>query len=321
MLSQTIAPAPEVIEELRDAHRRSGALIVAHNYQPGWIQDLADVTGDSLQLARIAQSHPATRIVFCGVRFMAETAKILAPEKTVLLPARDAGCSLADTITAEQLAAWRDEHPGAIVVAYVNTSAAVKALADVCVTSANALEIVGSIPTDRTVLFLPDVFLGTWIKRTLRRAQMLVWHGECHVHAALEPALLERVLHDDPDAVVYVHPECGCTTSALLVDEPWSRRVRLLSTTQMVQAASTETHSRVIVATETGVLHQLRRHQGRRFEPLARSAVCTYMHRVTPTLLRAALEDGWGAVDVDPTTSAAARKSLLAMLDPARRPW
>ncbi|ACU53899.1 quinolinate synthetase complex, A subunit [Acidimicrobium ferrooxidans DSM 10331] len=315
-------PSAEVLERLRAAKAlATDALLIAHNYQPPWVQDLADVTGDSLQLSRIAAEHPARRIVFAGVRFMAETAKLLSPTKTVLLPAHDAGCSLAEAITADDLRQWRSAHPDAIVVAYVNTSAEVKALADVCVTSANALEVVASIPTLREVLFLPDVFLGSWVKRTLGRERMHVWHGECHVHAALEPGALETALADDPEAVVYVHPECGCTTSALLVDDPWRQRVRLLSTTQMIEAARAEQHRRVIVATETGVLHQLRRENSISFEPLRADATCPYMQRVTPELLLGALERNEGEVTLDPAVAEAARRPVLAMLDPTVRPW
>lgn len=315
-------PPAHVLERLAAAKARAAdTLLIAHNYQPPWVQDLADITGDSLQLSRVAADHPATRIIFAGVRFMAETAKLLSPAKTVLLPAHDAGCSLAEAIGADELRQWRLEHPHAIVVAYVNTSAEVKALADVCVTSANALEIVASIPDDREVLFLPDVFLGSWVKRTLGRTHMHVWHGECHVHAALEPAALETALADDPDAVVYVHPECGCTTSALLVEDPWRQRVRLLSTTQMIDAARTEHHRRVIVATETGVLHQLRHESSVRFEPLREDATCPFMQRVTPELLLGAIERNEGEVTLDPAVAEAARRPVLAMLDPEARPW
>jgi quinolinate synthase len=314
-------PPSDVILDLQAAKARSGALVLAHNYQPAWVQALADVTGDSLQLSRVAAEHPAERIVFCGVRFMAETAKILSQDKVVLLPARDAGCSLAESITAAELTEWRRQHPSAVVVAYVNTSAEVKALSDVCVTSANALEVVASIPTEREVLFLPDVFLGSWVQRTLSRERMHIWHGECHVHAALDPGSLEEALREDPDAVVYVHPECGCTTSALLVEEPWRQRVQLLSTTQMVEAARTERRRRVLVATEVGVLHQLRREGTATFEPLREDARCPYMQRVTPELLLGAFERNEGAIELAPELIAMARRPVAAMLDPALRPW
>jgi quinolinate synthase len=320
-MTRTTTESEVTLDRLRRAKENSGALVLAHNYQPAWVQELADVVADSLQLSRIAQEHPAERIVFCGVRFMAETAKILSPTKQVLLPARDAGCSLAEAITAEQLAAWRAQYPTAVAVAYVNTSAEVKALADVCVTSANALEVVASIPEHREVLFLPDFFLGSWVQRTLQRQGMHVWQGECHVHAALDPASLERALADDPEAVVYVHPECGCTTSALLVEEPWRQRVSLLSTTQMVEAARRERHRRVLVATEVGVLHQLRANGSVQFEPLRSDARCPFMQRVTPDLLLAAFEEGEGDIELDPALIEAARRPVMAMLDPALRPW
>lgn len=218
------------IERLK-ARRR--AVVLAHNYQPAAIQDVADHVGDSLALARLAAATDAEVIVFAGVVFMAETAKILSPAKTVLIPDPGAGCSLADGITAGQVRAWKAEHPGAAVVAYVNTSAEVKAEADVCCTSANAIEVVAAIPAEREVLFLPDQFLGSYVQRALGRDNMHVWLGECHVHAGISPDDLRSAVADDPDAALYIHPECGCTTSALWLagtgDLP-AGRTRVLST-------------------------------------------------------------------------------------------
>src|ERR1700688_1032019 len=191
------------------------AVILAHNYQRPEIQDVADHVGDSLALARLAAASTASTIVLAGVYFMAETAKILAPERTVLIPDQKAGCSLADSITAQQLRDWKREHPGAAVVAYVNTSAEVKAEADVCCPSANAPEIVAAIPAEREVLFLPDQFLGAHVRRVTGRANLHVWMGECHVHAGISPQDLRRKAAADPEAELYVHPECGCSTAAL----------------------------------------------------------------------------------------------------------
>src|ERR1700722_11585837 len=191
------------------------AVILAHNYQRAEIQDVADHVGDSLALARLAEKSSASVIVLCGVYFMAETAKILSPDRTVLIPDAGAGCSLADSITAGQLRAWKAEHPGAAVVVYVNTSAEVKAEADMCCTSANAADIVAAIPADREVLFAPDQFLGAHVQRVTGRDNMHIWLGECHVHAGISPVDLREKAAAHPEADLFIHPECGCTTSAL----------------------------------------------------------------------------------------------------------
>ena len=237
------------------------AVVLAHNYQPAEIQDVAHHVGDSLALSRIAASSDASTIVFAGVHFMAETAKILSPEKTVLIPDAAAGCSLADTITADQLRAWKAEHPGAVVVSYVNTTAEVKAETDICCTSSNAVEVVESVPADREILFLPDQFLGAHVKRVTGRDNIRIWMGECHVHAGISPADLRQRVQDAPDAELLVHPECGCATSALwMVSEGQlpSERVHVLSTGGMLDQARRTTAARVLVATEIGMLHQLR---------------------------------------------------------------
>jgi len=215
------------------------AVILAHNYQRPEIQEAADHVGDSLALARLAAASSARVIVLAGVYFMAETAKILCPERTVLIPDAAAGCSLADSVTAEQVREWKREHSGAAVVAYVNTSAEVKAEADVCCTSANAAEIVAALPAERDVLFLPDQFLGAHVRRVTGRANLHVWLGECHVHAGISPAELRRKAAADPQAELYVHPECGCGTAALWQagagDLP-AERTKVLSTGGMLAA-------------------------------------------------------------------------------------
>src|SRR6202051_4788413 len=230
--------------EVRRLGGRRGAVILAHNYQAPEIQDVADHVGDSLALSRLAAASTASVIVFAGVYFMAETAKILAPDRTVLIPEPRAGCSLADTITAEQVRAWKAEHPGAAVVAYVNTSAEVKAESDLCCTSANAAQVVASIPADREVLFLPDQFLGAYAQRVTGRTNMRIWLGGCHVHAGISPAELRRKAAADPSAELFIHPECGCSTAALWQagegDLP-ADRTRVLSTGGMLDAARTPT--------------------------------------------------------------------------------
>jgi quinolinate synthase len=295
-----------------------GAVILAHNYQRPEIQEVADHVGDSLALARLAASSSAPVIVLCGVYFMAETAKILSPSRTVLIPDAGAGCSLADSITADQLRAWKAEHPGAAVVAYVNTSAEVKAESDVCCTSANAAEVVSAIPADREVLFLPDQFLGAHVKRVTGRSNLRVWAGECHVHAGISPQALRDLAAARPEAELYVHPECGCGTSALWQtgtgDLPMSR-TRVLSTGGMLAAARTTRAPAVLVATETGMLHQLRKaNPAVSFEPVNPHAICHYMKMITAEALERCLRVGGPEVHVDPSVAARARRAVESMI-------
>ena len=294
------------------------AVILAHNYQRPEIQEAADHVGDSLALARLAAASSARVIVLAGVYFMAETAKILCPERTVLIPDAAAGCSLADSVTAEQVREWKREHSGAAVVAYVNTSAEVKAEADVCCTSANAAEIVAALPAERDVLFLPDQFLGAHVRRVTGRANLHVWLGECHVHAGISPAELRRKAAADPEAELYVHPECGCGTAALWQagagDLP-AERTKVLSTGGMLAAARSTRAPAVLVATETGMLHQLRKaNPAVRWEPVNPDAVCRYMKMITPQALERCLRDGVTEVRVDPDVAARARRAVEAMI-------
>jgi quinolinate synthase len=297
---------------------KRGAVILAHNYQRPEIQEVADHVGDSLALARLAAASSAPEIVLCGVYFMAETAKILCPARTVLIPDAGAGCSLADSITADQLRAWKAEHPGAAVVAYVNTSAAVKAESDVCCTSANAAEVVSAIPADREVLFLPDQFLGAHVRRVTGRLNLRVWAGECHVHAGISPQALREMAAARPEADLYVHPECGCGTSALWQigtgDLPASR-THVLSTGGMLQAARATRAPAVLVATETGMLHQLRKaNPAVSFEPVNPHATCHYMKMITAEALERCLLSGQAEVHVDPSVAARARRAVEAMI-------
>jgi quinolinate synthase len=295
------------------------AVILAHNYQRPEIQDVADHVGDSLALARLAAATPARVIVLAGVYFMAETAKILSPGKTVLIPDRRAGCSLADSITAAQLRAWKAEHPGAAVVAYVNTSAEVKAEADVCCTSANAAAVVNSIPAGQPVLFCPDQFLGAHVRRVTGRKNMLIWAGECHVHAAISgPDLAVRVAAE-PGAELFIHPECGCATPALYLAGEGvvpPDRVRILSTGGMLTAARSAGPGTVLVATETGMLHQLRRAAPRTaFEPVSDRATCRYMKMTTADVLLRCLRDSADEVRVPEPTAARARAAVQKMIE------
>jgi len=304
--------------EVRRLAAQRDAVILAHNYQAPEIQDVADHVGDSLALSRLAAASTARTIVFAGVYFMAETAKILAPDRTVLIPDPRAGCSLADSITAEQVRAWKAEHPGAAVVAYVNTSAEVKAEADVCCTSANAVEIVGALPAGQEVLFLPDQFLGAHVRRATGRDNIHVWLGECHVHAGISPGDLRARAEAEPEAELFIHPECGCSTAALWQagagDLP-AGRTRVLSTGGMLAAARQTSASTVLVATETGMLHQLRQaNPAVRWEAVNPAAVCPYMKMNTPAALLRCLRDGVTEVHVDPGVAERARRAVAAMI-------
>ena len=305
-------------DEVRALARERDAVILAHNYQLPEIQDVADHVGDSLGLSRGAASVDASTIVFCGVHFMAETAKILAPEKTVLIPDERAGCSLADTIHVEELRAWKALHPGAVVVAYVNTSAAVKAESDICCTSSNAVDVVQSVPADTEVLFCPDQFLGAHVQRLTGRRNMHIWLGECHVHAGINGADLRARVEEEPDAELFIHPECGCATSALYLAGAGvvpKERTRILSTSGMVEAAATTTARKVLVATETGMLHQLTKANPLVvFEPVNRAAVCKYMKMITPAKLLRSLRDGTDEVTLDRDVADRARASVERMI-------
>jgi quinolinate synthase len=305
-------------DEVRLLAQQRDAVVLAHNYVLPEIQDVADHVGDSLALARVAAATDARTIVFCGVHFMAETAKILSPDKTVLMPTRDAGCSLADTIDAEQLRAWKAANPDAVVVAYVNTSAEVKAESDVCCTSSNAVEVVRSVPEDTPVLFLPDQFLGAHVRRVTGRSNISVWLGECHVHAGITPADVRRQVAAHPDAELLVHPECGCATSTLWLagegDLPVGR-THVVSTSGMVSAARTMTAGTALVATEVGMLHQLRKvNQATQFVPMNPRASCRFMKMTTPELLLRALREGRDEVHVDAEVAARARRAVERMV-------
>ncbi|AWB84711.1 quinolinate synthase NadA [Corynebacterium liangguodongii] len=305
-------------QEIDALKKQRNAVILAHNYQIPEIQDIADFTGDSLALSRKAAETDADVIVFCGVHFMAESAKILSPNKTVLIPDQDAGCSLADSITAEQLREWKAEHPGAVVVSYVNTTAEVKALTDICCTSSNAVDVVASIDPEREVLFCPDQFLGAHVKRETGRDNIRIWAGECHVHAGISAQHLAEQAQEHPDADLYIHPECGCANSAIylsgegIIDR---ERVHMLSTGGMLEHARTTQQDKVLVATEVGMLHQLRGAAPEvDFQPVNDRASCKYMKMITPAALLRCLREGKDEVDVPAHIADKARASLEAMI-------
>ena len=290
---------PALQDEVRELARERDAVILAHNYQVPEVQEVADFVGDSLGLSQQAAATDADTIVFCGVHFMAETASILSPEKTVLIPDLDAGCSLADSITPDQLRAWQAEHPGAITVMYVNTTAEIKALTDYCVTSANAVSVVEHIlreqGPDTEILFGPDMFLGAYVERKIERA-LHVWDGECHVHAGIRPRDIEQVRAAHPGADFLIHPECGCSTSIMeyaAAGDIDDSGVHMLSTGGMLRYANAaKPGATAIVATEVGMLHPLRvAAPDTEFIAANERAACLYMKMITLPKLRDALRD------------------------------
>lgn len=307
----------KLLDEIQKLKTDRNAVILAHNYQIPAIQDVADFVGDSLGLSLQAQATDAETIVFCGVHFMAETAAVLCPDKTVLIPDLEAGCSLASTITAGQLRTWKKEHPGAVVVVYVNCSADVKAEADYCCTSANALRIVESIPVDREILFAPDMFLGEYIRENTERT-IHVWMGECHVHAAIRPVDVDEQLAQHPEAELLIHPECGCVSNVMWQlskgDLP-ADRTRITSTTGMIESIESSPASEFLVATETGILHQMKkRHPERTFLPIKADAECMYMKMITLEKLAKALREGIHEVRVPKETASRARRAIERMV-------
>ena len=305
------ATFPALQSEIRRLAAERDAVILAHSYERPEVQDVADFVGDSLFLSRTAAAATQSTIVFCGVSFMAETAKILSPDKRVLLPDLAAGCSLADSITADQLRNWKAEHQGAVVVSYVNTTAAVKAESDYCCTSSNARAVIDAIPADRQILFLPDMFLGLWLQRVTGR-KMVLWLGECHVHAGIKLSDVEEWHRAEPGAELLIHPECGCTSQVI---EAVGDEAHILSTEGMVTYAQHSSAESFLVATEIGILHRLElKAPGKRFVPVNRAAICQYMKLTTLPKLRDALLLGRHVIDVPEETAKRARKALERMI-------
>ena len=319
----------ELSSEVRALAEQRNAVILAHNYQLPEIQDVADYLGDSLGLSRQAAATDAEAIAFCGVHFMAETASILSPEKTVLIPDLDAGCSLADSITADQLRAWKAEHPGAIVVMYVNTSAEVKAETDYCCTSSNAVHVVEHIWAEHgpetEILFGPDMWLGAFVERETglhddpeRRARFHVWDGECHVHAGIRPDDIARTRAEHPNAEFLIHPECGCSTQAMeyvAAGDIDPEGVHLLSTSGMQSHVESHPEGEFIVATENGMLYPLQQAapQANLIEA-NRMAFCKYMKMITLPKLRDSLLEMKFEVSVDPAIDARAKVPIDRMV-------
>ena len=313
---------PAMQDEVRALAAERGAVILAHNYQLPEVQDVADYVGDSLGLSQQAAATSEPVIAFCGVHFMAETASILSPEKTVLLPDLDAGCSLADSITAEQLRAWKAKHPGAVVVMYVNTTAEVKAETDYCVTSSNAVAVVEHIyrehGDDTEILFGPDMFLGAYVEKTTGRP-MHVWDGECHVHAGIRPRDITEMRAAHPGADFLIHPECGCSTSVMeyvAAGDVAPEGVHMLSTGGMLKYAETaQPGTTAIMATEVGMLHPLQMAAPDvDFVAANEAASCRYMKMITLPKLRDALREGKPVVEVPGDVAERARVPIERMV-------
>ncbi len=314
--TETIAAAT-MASEIYELARKRNAVILAHNYQIPEIQDLADYVGDSLGLSQQAAKTDAKTIVFCGVHFMAETAAILCPDKRVLIPDLDAGCSLAASINIQQLKDWKAEHPNAVVVSYVNTSAEIKAESDYCCTSGNALKVVQSIPEDKEILFLPDQFLGSWVQKLTGRKNMQIWMGECHVHAMVPPKKIDEKIAEYPNAELLIHPECGCLTPYLdrVIRQNGSSQLKVTSTEGMIRRAAESTANEFVVATEIGILHRLKKENPEKtFHPIESEMSCRYMKMITMEKLHHALKEDVYQVTVPEETAKAARKSIERMI-------
>jgi quinolinate synthase len=317
------ADIPALQDEVRELARERGAVILAHNYQLPEVQDVADFVGDSLGLSRQAADAEASTIAFCGVHFMAETASVLSPDKTVLIPDLNAGCSLADSITPDELRAWQAGHPGAITVMYVNTTAEIKALTDYCVTSSNAVAVVEHIlrehGPDTEILFGPDMFLGAFVEKSIGRS-LHVWNGECHVHAGIRPSDIAATRAAHPGADFLIHPECGCSTSVMeyvAAGDIDPEGVHMLSTGGMISYAREHAGhgGTAIMATETGMLHPLRMAAPDvDFVAANERASCRYMKMITLPKLRDALRDGVYEVKVPEAIAERARVPIERMV-------
>ncbi len=304
----------EVINELR---RKRDALIIAHNYQIPEIQDIADFVGDSLELSKKAAQAPQKLLIFCGVHFMAESASIFSPDKTVLIPDLAAGCSLASSIDANELRKWKARYPNALVVSYVNTTAEVKAESDYCCTSTNAIAVVNSIPKDREIIFTPDMFLGDFVARMTGR-KIYVYPGECHVHARVRPKDILEKMGNYPGAEFLIHPECGCVSACMhyvATKEIPEEKTKILSTGGMMRYAKTSPSKEFVIATETGILHRLKKENpSKSFIPLRKDMVCEYMKMITLPKLLNSLENLEYEVKVPEDIARKARVPIERML-------
>lgn len=306
----------QIQQKILQLKEYKNALILAHNYQLPEIQDIADFVGDSLGLARKADKTDADIIVFCGVHFMAETASVISRDKQVLIPDPEAGCSLADTITAEQLRSWKVEHPGAVVVSYINTTAEVKAESDYCCTSSNAVSVVESIPEDRNILFLPDKFLGGYVEMQSGR-ELNIWDGQCHVHEKIGELNLGEVQKQHPEAEVLIHPECGCSTSCMMRSSMYfdCSDAHIHSTSGMLNHAQKSEADEFVVATETGILYRMAKENPRKkFYAANEESVCEFMKMITLEKLYHTLKHDQFEVRVSDELAERARLPIERML-------
>ncbi len=308
----------QIIAEINRLRKEKNAVILAHNYQIPDVQDIADFVGDSLGLSQEAEKTNADIIVFCGVHFMAETASIISPNKKVLIPDLGAGCSLSDTITADQLRDWKKQHPGAVVVSYVNTTAEVKSESDYCCTSTNAVDVVNSIPEDKEILFLPDMFLGAFVARETGR-NINIWPGECHVHADIKGEDIKNATDKHPDAELVIHPECGCSTSTMYECSNGTfngKPVEVLSTGGMLKHAESSKSNEFIIATETGILHTLKKHNPEKeFYAANDDAVCKFMKMINLSNVLQSLEQEQFEVKVPQLIANKAKNAIERMLE------
>ena len=314
-----VQQASTLKDEIMKLKKEKDVIILAHNYQIPDVQDVADFTGDSLGLSKQAAKVEQKTILFCGVRFMAETAAIISPEKKVLLPDLEAGCSLSDSITVDELQNWKKQHPSAIVVGYVNTTAEIKAELDYCCTSSNAVNVVNSIPEDKEILFLPDMFLGSYVAKMTGRKNMRIWAGECHVHAGITPEDINKKLDSMKDAEFVIHPECGCTTSMIydVADGSYdNKKVSILSTDGMLKFVNKSKSKNFVVATETGILYRMRKdNPGKTFIPASDKAKCQYMKMITLEKVYDALVNEKYLVTVPKEIADKARLAINRMLE------
>jgi len=305
-------------DEVLKLKKEKDIVILAHNYQVPEVQDVADFVGDSLGLSRQAAKVKQKTILFCGVHFMAETAAIVSPGKRVLIPDLEAGCSLSDSITIDQLRKWKKEHPDAITVGYVNTTAEIKSELDYCCTSSNAVNIVNAIPKEREILFLPDMFLGSYVSKITGRKNMQIWAGECHVHAGITPADIEKKLAELKNAEFVVHPECSCTTPMMYDIASGSyknHQVQILSTEGMMKHVSKSDSQQFVVATETGILYRMRQQNPQKtFIPASENAECEYMKMITLDKVYRSLYDEKYEVKVAKKIADKARIAIERML-------
>jgi quinolinate synthase len=306
----------EMIEEIVIMKKDKNAVVLAHNYELPELQDIADFVGDSLGLSQVAGKTDAEVIVFCGVHFMAETASIISPNKKVLIPDLGAGCSLASSIKVEQLREWKRENPDAIVVSYINTTAEIKAETDYCITSSNAVKVVESIPEDKNILFLPDKFLGKYVKAVTGR-DIQIWNGACHVHEKIGEIEFDKIKEQHPEAEFLIHPECGCSTSCMLKTTMHNncKNIHIYSTEGMIDYVNESDAEEFVIATEVGILHRMKKANPKKnFYPADENSVCEYMKMITLEKLYASLKYDQFEVKVPEEIAAKARIPIERML-------